>query len=702
MARLKAIYWYGSRIILPAIIFTLWCGYFLYSAQSQSDVKTLRPMIDSIEGLRASLDQLRFFLIAATAGGSTEGSAVARAFAFKSSATIPENNSVAVNTSSSKPLMSREDTNSPYESFEQELVVHLWIDVPNAFSWRKCLFKYVNRIITIDCKAEEVDQSWRVRAAKKENNRIEGFRLENKAGECAVPLAFPGVKETWVGLTNCSYAVDQQGFWRWRKDARLEWSGGGCLASQGGQKEVRIAECDDSSEDQILEFGVVLANQSIGPLMPAVWEARQTRLRNQELIAAKVEVDLVLEEIAAAERSGELTAVTGSRRAVVFYLDGGSGFLSYLTWWLFTWKAIGLDAAEEEFDIILMAHPDSIDKLPPTCQALPPDFDPRKIEGPGRCLYRIMVGIAERDHRYDHYLNSQECLVNKEQSGFLRHYKLLMRADLDTFPTPRMIGFWPSDIICNRNAVTNHGLDSINNAIKEAAKAAGIEHKGWHDTDSAWFGPARRVIALAKLTTHLNRFTRAHMFGPGTACRCATCTALPEKCQWSKGPYAGTLLLYSQEIAMNRIWTQREFDEQTGAILDVSCTDEKASICEPALLHARHNAHPFSKFTFLRGGYRDYDMADLDITNLRDYAMYMANASHMQGKNASLVMEKYRQNVGEAVPLSQLCSKNPPHLAKYPRRLQRRSVSQIPEPWGEDHTMGIHPTTRAATLLNIL
>lgn len=49
------------------------------------------------------------------------------------------------------------------------------------------------------------------------------------------------------------------------------------------------------------------------------------------------------------------------------------------------------------------------------------------------------------------------------------------------------------------------------------AVLSGIEHKGWHNADSAWMGPARRVIALAKLTVHLARFTRAHIFGPGQA-----------------------------------------------------------------------------------------------------------------------------------------------------------------------------------------
>jgi hypothetical protein len=76
-----------------------------------------------------------------------------------------------------------------------------------------------------------------------------------------------------------------------------------------------------------------------------------------------------------------------------------------------------------------MTHPDSVHKLPQTCHPVPSDFDPR-AEGPGRCLYRPLVGISERDHRYDDYLNSQECLVNQDVAGFLQHYRLLLRADL--------------------------------------------------------------------------------------------------------------------------------------------------------------------------------------------------------------------------------------------------------------------------------
>ena len=66
--------------------------------------------------------------------------------------------------------------------------------------------------------------------------------------------------------------------------------------------------------------------------------------------------------------------------------------------------------------------------------------------------------------------------------------------------------------------------------------------------------------------TVLARFTRAHMFGPGTACRCATCTQLPDTCQWGGGPYAGTLLLYAQEMALNVLWSGREYEVELQTI----------------------------------------------------------------------------------------------------------------------------------------
>ena len=49
-----------------------------------------------------------------------------------------------------------------------------------------------------------------------------------------------------------------------------------------------------------------------------------------------------------------------------------------------------------------------------------------------------------------------------------------------------------------------------------------------------------------------------------------------------------------------------------------------------AICRFRHNSEPFSKFAFLSDKYKEFDMSDFDITNVRDYAMYMALASKQQ------------------------------------------------------------------------
>ena len=55
------------------------------------------------------------------------------------------------------------------------------------------------------------------------------------------------------------------------------------------------------------------------------------------------------------------------------------------------------------------------------------------------------------------YMNSQECLVGPG-TGFLGDYRLLLRADMDTFPTPRFRGLWPEGVLVDRNYQTNFGL----------------------------------------------------------------------------------------------------------------------------------------------------------------------------------------------------------------------------------------------------
>jgi len=555
---------------------------------------------------------------------------------------------------SPSPLKARPKfSDDKYYIFSNNSKVILWIDVPNSFPWRKCLHEYNGMMFTYSCTLTSHKQILTVQRVKDEDGTR--FRLLLGGGDtaqCIEPFKDQSDDRKVVRvLHDCS----ESGFWRWSSDALLEWSGGGCLASLNGQDKTIVVPCDKSYDDQIVEFGVVNTineKQQLGPININLWTERMARTRQEEMKLAKIEVDKVLKEIAQYNKTGAFEKEVGSRRAVVFYVDKGSGFLAYLKWWMFTWKKIGLNVEEEAFDIILLTHPKSVGKLPKECKKIEDNFDP-DLPGPGQCLFKELLPISERDHKYDNYLNSQECLFNNA-SMFLRSYKILIRADLDTFPTPKMVGYWPKDVICNRNAGTTHYRENIESAIVNTAAAAGIEHHHWHNTDSAWMGPSLRIITLSKLTTYLARFTRAHMFGPGTLCRCSTCTELPTECEWGQGIYAGTLLLYAQEIAMNKMWTQREYDEQTYAILDGSCTDETISVCKPALLHARHNSEPFSKFAFLRGDYSTYDLGSLDITNVRDFSVFMAVSSAGQGVNGDVAWDKYLKKEN-GKNLSELC-----------------------------------------------
>ena len=123
---------------------------------------------------------------------------------------------------------------------------------------------------------------------------------------------------------------------------------------------------------------------------------------------------------------------------------------------------------------------------------------------------------------------------------------------------------------------------------------------------------------------------------------------MPDTCQWGGGPYAGTILLYLQEVAVNKILTQAEWDSlpPTSSILDEGVTEETVSVCQPALLHCMHNPDRFSKFAFRMGKYRDFDMGDLDLTNVRDYATFVALTANSQGKGGERALATLREKLG--------------------------------------------------------
>ena len=192
----------------------------------------------------------------------------------------------------------------------------------------------------------------------------------------------------------------------------------------------------ENIEDQNLELGV-WRNGSLAPLDDSAWQRRQAAIRQMILdteragvraAVAEVEVDTMLHEHDTADTARR-------RRAAVFYLDRGSSGLDMVRWWIYTWRFVGLDTAEQGFDLVMMTHPASVAKLPAECSLVEEGFR-LNYTAAGRCLYKPYLGVAHRDKSYDPYMNSQECLFGPG-SEFLSQYSHLLRADLDTFPGPR-------------------------------------------------------------------------------------------------------------------------------------------------------------------------------------------------------------------------------------------------------------------------
>ena len=86
--------------------------------------------------------------------------------------------------------------------------------------------------------------------------------------------------------------------------------------------------------------------------------------------------------------------------------------------------------------------------------------------------------------------------------------QVLLRADMDTFPTPRLLGFWPKGVLVDKGYGTMMGKESIKEMLRQVACSVGIKHKEWFNLGSTWYGDARRVRNLAKLTVSLNRYGR--------------------------------------------------------------------------------------------------------------------------------------------------------------------------------------------------
>lgn len=141
------------------------------------------------------------------------------------------------------------------------------------------------------------------------------------------------------------------------------------------------------------------------------WQRRQTMRRQVLTKEAEAAVANVLS--GPLGQKPALDVPYGERRAMVSYIDssgylGNTTFTAELKWWIYAWKAVGLDTAEAAFDVVLFVHPDVI-KNGQLLEVCEPVADVHHYTGPGRCLMIPHIGISHRDASYQIWLNSIEC-----------------------------------------------------------------------------------------------------------------------------------------------------------------------------------------------------------------------------------------------------------------------------------------------------
>eukprot|EP00730_Choanoeca_flexa_P013090 TRINITY_DN4954_c0_g1_i1.p1 TRINITY_DN4954_c0_g1~~TRINITY_DN4954_c0_g1_i1.p1 ORF type:complete len:667 (+),score=176.02 TRINITY_DN4954_c0_g1_i1:114-2114(+) len=425
-----------------------------------------------------------------------------------------------------------------------------------------------------------------------------------------------------------------------------------CATHIPGVMHMKMEKCNKPKLQAIIEV-----DKDYKPLKPDDWLLKLARQRELRLVEARAEIQDALRRV---EQAYAHPVKPGKRRVVVFYSEAKlTELFAQLQWWISSWQRIKLNEASQRFDIFVLGDLPLYAKLKrkyPFCELRQwsSTSDPPSDDSPGVCWFLEYVGVSVRDpKRYDGWFNSIEILVNPKIRPLLYKYKQVMRADIDTFPTPRLRDYYIDHVYMASSAGYSNRYSRTK--LARAAENAGLQYKGIFNIASTYYGPAPLVTAIADLTIACGHFAKAYLFAPGTPCK------LPEnlrpkhvKCGWPKGLHEGVLLLYSQELAVNHLYAiGKPIVLHQWATMDVP-TIEPHPTCMARMLHVYHGSDRFSKFAFYADKYRNLDMADYDLRKIRDYVTWMALDAVDQGINR----EQPLQKVGG--DLSKLCDHDPP------------------------------------------
>eukprot|EP00730_Choanoeca_flexa_P009600 TRINITY_DN12680_c0_g2_i2.p1 TRINITY_DN12680_c0_g2~~TRINITY_DN12680_c0_g2_i2.p1 ORF type:complete len:702 (+),score=142.78 TRINITY_DN12680_c0_g2_i2:160-2265(+) len=408
---------------------------------------------------------------------------------------------------------------------------------------------------------------------------------------------------------------------------------GYCVVANEGYTQTNIAPCNYSSVQWFMKF---TNNLRPHPEDWKIWSQTFLDWRQEAVDKNKPYVQQAAARSLAQIENPIKHEV--NRRVVVFYQPPRyRDIVTQIRWWLLAYKKLGLDEAAQRFDVIIYGHLDMLGNISRDygCEEKPLDADlePPAESSKGVCWMIPFVGASEREpEAYDGWFNSIEVLINKDTRPFLSKWRLILRADADTFPTPGMRDYWVDDVFMGRNAgYNNHYSQAM---LKKASEEGGLKYKGIMNIASSYYGPSDSVLRIADLTVAAGRYLRVHLFSIATGCK-LTPFLRPKglKCEWGSGLWEGVMLLYSQEVAVNHLLSIgddiRFFKEGQMDIITTSRQD----VCKYKMLHVYHSDDRFSKHHFIVGNYKKLDMGEYDLRASSDYSTWFALTANNEGLN---------------------------------------------------------------------
>lgn len=562
-------------------------------------------------------------------------------------------------------------TEGEFYRFSNNTVVRLWVEMTSGPPWRWCLKESSTMLLRSGCVHKvhkQADQIFSVLTLPGDPTKFKllhvrrfRMRLVRPDDQAVVRL---------LGSSN-----SQGDFWQWRRTGQLSYGHTGhCLTAHLEHNKTIMTPCilHTYRPDQVVEFAIDLQTEegnTIGPIDKTSWTLRMERRREADSDSARGAVQTVLDSLETLEVAGSSSPDVSRRWGAVMYVGRRERDISLLSCWLHAFNLSGLK--EKNFDVILFTHPSSIKNLPESCRKFREDVDSTNV-GDGECLFRAVTTQSDkpwekaRGHSKTKHRDLMEILARPVISSLLTRYEMLLCSDLRSLPTPGLVSLidlhnFPSSNLSRLHpGLLRVSLDvsprspTLEESIVRTASAAGIEHRGWHDLGTSVLAPVTRLHLLARLTVALERFVAAYMFGPGTSCRCSTCSQLPPECQKGGGGlHPGEVTSLAHEMALNAVLTQEEYLLSHSLPLTGDSADPRLSVCEAPLLSISQDKE-LAKVMTARGQYRQFNMSQLDMTMARGWSLYTALTSTGQGLGPEQAWQKYNNKV-DGTELQELC-----------------------------------------------